>query len=194
MLVSISESGEQPMQHLWPLAIVFALSIAACGEDPAPAPAAVPNNGPSVADLLAATSEPTSPPESAAGENDEPPAPAPSEEPPATAGGANDAPEEAPDDAACAAARDALKDAQKRLDKARERSLTPLQDAASKAQVSFENCMTAGKTCTDNASKFKSLLAKRDATAERVSAALNKISTQEADLFPLSQAVDRACN
>ena len=182
------------MQHLWPLAIVFALTIAACGEDPAPAPAAVPNNGPSVADLLAATSEPTSPPESAAGESDEPPAPAPAPEPSQTTGGANDAPAAAPDDAACAAARDALKGAQQRLDKARERSLTPLQDAASKAQVSFENCMTAGKTCTDNASKFKSLLAKRDATAERVTAALDKISTQEAELFPLSQAVDRACN
>jgi len=176
------------MHHLWPLAIALSLSISACGDDPPPEPASETNAGPSVADLLATTSEPSTANTEAATPAEAPPtgeASASEPEPPA--------PAPTPSDEECKAAREKLKTAQQRIDKQRERALLPLQNTASKAQVSFENCMTSGKSCTDNASRFKRLLEQRDATAAKVSAVLDKIGAQEAALFPLSQTVDRTC-
>ena len=176
------------MHLLWPLAIALSLSISGCGDDPPPAPVDEPSAGPSVADLLATTSEPSSANTEAA---------APAETAPAGEANAPDVastPEAPPPSAGeCEAARAKLKAAQEKIDKQRERALLPLQETASKAQVNFESCMIAGKTCTDNASKFKRLLEQRDATAKKVSAVLDKIGAQEAGLFPLSQAVDRSC-
>ena len=181
------------MRYAQQLKILALTTFLACGDDPEPVPSSPPASagGPSVADLLAATAEEQKSPqptEQAA------PSPPPNEPEPQAATGENTAQALPPSERDCSEAREKLKAAQGRLDRARERSITPLQEAASTAQIKFENCMVAGKSCTDNASKFKRLLEQRDATAAKVTAALDKISAQEAGLFPLSQAVDRACN
>jgi hypothetical protein len=153
------------------------------------------NAGPSLADLLAATSEPSTANTEAATPPEAPPTGEATTTEPAqpVAYRMEDAPAPTPNDEECEAARAKMKTSQQRIDKQRERALVPLQNTASKAQVSFENCMTSGKTCTDNGSKFKRLLEQRDATAAKVSAVLDKIGAQEAALFPLSQTIDRVC-
>jgi hypothetical protein len=175
---------------------LFAFFLTACGgEETEPAPISAPAPAPSaLADLLATTTFETE------GTDDEDPTPPPP--PPNSAPIPSAAPQSAPVGSTtdptgsggdCDEARRALKAAQDRINSQRQRLVLPVEKAQSEAERMFRSCMNAGKSCTDNGNKFKRLLERKKSATARLGQVLDGFSEKEAELYPLSKAIEAAC-
>ncbi len=92
----------------------------------------------------------------------------------------------------CTKARAALRETRQRVDQKRQALLEPAESAMLAAKNALSSCFTNTK-CAADYEHLAALKARADSAASRFQAVQQQVAQLETTLFPLDQAVDRAC-